>query len=371
MTLFDHARKQLRSLCDVAGFEATDQNPVLLLEDLLGPAGRLPLRERPRYPSDVADDGTPVEFSVAFDDDGALAVRLLGEAGGENPGHSPDIAAGKRFLQAAGKRFRFPVERFAAVADLFLPEQPRGRFAVWFSVILRPRERPRLKAYFNPGVQGRHRAPALVAEGLRRLGLGDAYEIARRHALTRGPRDQLSFFAVDLDDSPLSRVKLYISHENAGPADAERAAAAVEGADPLRIREFCEVVGGGTTRFTGRPLVSSYSFVEAEPAGPGTYSLYLPVRDYVPDDEVARERVATFLAAHGIGPDRLDGALAAVARRPLRAGVGLLAHVSLRLGPFGAGTTVYLSSEAYGVCPPRERADTVLGTGAVDSAMTP
>jgi DMATS type aromatic prenyltransferase len=371
VTLLDHARKQLRNLCEVAGFEATNEDPAVLLTELLGPAGCRPLSERPRYRCDVADDGTPVEFSLAFDDDGGLAVRVLGEAGSEKPGQHPDIAAGKRFLERASKRFQFCLDRFAAVADLFLPERPRGAFAAWFSIILRPRERPRLKAYFNPEVRGRHRAPELVAEGFRRLGLDDAYEIAARHALCRGARDRLSFFAVDLDESPLSRVKLYIAHEDACSADAERAATAVDGADPLRVRELCEVVGGGTGPFTGRPLVSSYSFVEAEPAGPGTYSLYLPVRDYVPDDEVARERVVAFLARHGIGADRLDAALRAVTARPLRAGAGLLAHVSVRLGPFGAGTTIYLSSEAYGVTPPRRRPDTVLGTGVIDSAMTP
>ncbi|TNC24187.1 tryptophan dimethylallyltransferase family protein [Amycolatopsis alkalitolerans] len=368
-TLFNHARNQLHGLCELAGFEPGDENPAILLRELLGPAGARPLRERPSHASDVADDGTPVEFSVAFDDDGARAIRVLGEAGGEKPGHSTDVAAGKRFLAAMSKRFHIPTERFAAVAELFLPERPQGKFAVWFSLILRPRARPRLKAYFNPEVRGRGRAKELVVEGFRRLGLDDAYETAARHALVRGSRDRLSFFAVDLDDSPLSRVKLYVSHSGATAADAERAAAAVSGADPTQVRGFCDLLGGHAGPFSGRPLVSSYSFVEAEPTGPGTYSLYLPIRDYVPDDEVARGRVAAFLSARGLAPQLLDRAIDAVTRRPLRAGVGLLAHVSLRLGPFGSGTTVYLSSEAYRVAPPRRRADTV-GTEVINSAMT-
>ena len=35
--------------------------------------------------------------------------------------------------------------------------------------------------------------------------------------------------------------------------------------------------------------------------------------------------------------------------------VGLIAHVSLRMGEFGSGITVYLSSEAYQVLPARKR----------------
>ena len=47
----------------------------------------------------------------------------------------------------------------------------------------------------------------------------------------------------------------------------------------------------------------------------------------------------------------LDRAIAAVTRRPLHDGVGLIAHVSLRLGRPRPGLTVYLSAEAYGVAP--------------------
>jgi hypothetical protein len=65
-------------------------------------------------------------------------------------------------------------------------------------------------------------------------------------------------------------------------------------------------------------------------------------------------------------PAELDRALDAVSRRPLRDGVGLIAYVSLRLGK-QSGITVYLSSEAYDVTPPREgpaRAQADAGRGS-------
>lgn len=359
LTLFDYTSDQLRNLCAEAGFEETDNTPVEMLGELLGPAGRRPLSDGPQWPSDVADDATPVEFSVALDDSGDRAVRVLGETIAERPSPIANVEAARRFLDVMKQRIGIATERFDALEDLFLPEQPQGKFAFWYSLIFRPSSPPKLKVYFNPAVRGADRSHELVAEGFRRLGLHDAYDIAMHHAMVRGDSDQFSFFAVDLDDDPLSRVKLYISHQDGTSDDAERAAKAVGGVDPVQVKEFCELLGGTTGPFTGRPLVSSYSFVEAAADGPGNYSLYLPIRSYVPDDEVARERVLSFLDRRGVAQANLDRAIRAVSRRPLRDGVGLLAHVSLRLGQFGTGTTIYLSSEGYDVLPPRAGAHPV------------
>ncbi len=355
VTLFDHASRQLGELCRVAGFPADDGDPVDVLRELLGAAGARPLTEPPLWPSDVADDATPVEFSVAFDESGDRAVRILGETIPQNPGHAANIHAAKRFLTHMAQRFDLRLDRFQAVEDLFLTERPQGKFALWFSVILRPGRAPALKVYFNPQVRGEHAAPGLVAEGLRRLGLSDAYETVTEHALLRGAADRFSFFALDLDDGPLSRVKLYVSHDSAESGTVERAAGAVAGVNPLLVREFLTAAGGGTGPYAGRPLISSYSFVEADAGRPGNYSLYLPIRDYVPDDAAARERVLAHFARAGLPAAELDRAIAAVTDRPMAAGVGLIAHVSLRLGRFGTGTTVYLSSEAYAVAAPRTR----------------
>ncbi|WP_307849762.1 tryptophan dimethylallyltransferase family protein [Qaidamihabitans albus] len=357
VTLSDYTGRQLRNLCAEAGFDEADDTPVDLLRELLGPAGRRRLSEEPLWSSDVSDDASPVEFSFAFDDNGGRAIRVLGETMAEDPGPAANIAAARRFLDVVTARYGCTADRFDAVQDLFLPAQPHGKFALWFSLIFRPQAPPHLKVYFNPEVRGPERAPELVAEGLRRLGMDNAYDIATAHALRRGSRDRFSFFALDLDDSPLSRVKLYVSHESGRSEDVEQAATAVSGVDVAEIREFCRLVGGGSGPFTGRPLISSYSFVEADPGRPGNYSLYLPVRDYVPDDETARSRVRSFMSRRGLDQADLDRALRAVTNRSLRERAGLIAHVSLRLGGFGAGTTIYLSSEAYGGTPVQRSAD--------------
>ena len=121
--------------------------------------------------------------------------------------------------------------------------------------------------------------------------------------------------------------------------------------DPGQAGKFCSLLGGDTEIFAGRPLVSSYSFVEGDTSTPSNYSVYVPIRDYVPHDGVARERVLDTLPQFGVEPTGLDEMIAAVRNRPLEANSGLIAHVSLRMSASTIGSTVYLSSEAYGGTP--------------------
>jgi DMATS type aromatic prenyltransferase len=351
LSLHEHATGQLLRLCHAVGLTGSGHSPAELLGDLLGAAGESRLSESSSWPSNVSDDTTPVEFSVAFDANGECSVRVLGETVGTYPEW--------QFLDSVADRLGLATDRFEAVRDLFLPGEQQGEFGLWYSLIFPPGGPPRLKVYLNPQVSGPEKAAGLVAEGMRRLGIEHAYETVQASALTRGTLDRFSFFALDLDDTPQSRVKLYITHEAAGIEDAERAASLVAGIDPMRIREFCAVLGGGNGRFQEKPLISSYSFTGGDGIRPSSYGLYLPIRSYVPDDEVARARVLAVMAQYDIDSGVLDESIAAVSARPLRAGVGLIPHVSLRLGASGSGITVYLSSEAYSVMPPRRRS--VLG----------
>lgn len=351
-SLFDYTGSQLGELCSAMGLPDRE-TPVALLGDLLGPAGARAPREPPRWPSVVADDHTPVEYSIALDDDGSKTVRIFGETLGDEPTHAANVRAARALLASIARRYPIALERFRRIEDLFLPEEPRGKFVIWFSFIFRPGAAPDFKVYLNPLVRGDGGDRELVAEGCRRLGLAEAYDVAIAHGLER-PSDRFLYFALDLKDDPSSRVKLYVLHPDAEPAIALRASEATEGVDAGRLRAFCDDIGGPTPRFRGQPLVSGYTFVEGDHARPSTYSLYLPVRDYTHDDEVARARVRSHLERSRVDPETLDRALAAVARRPLAEGSGLIAHVSLRLGGRKPGTSIYLSAEAFGVNPPHD-----------------
>lgn len=353
-SLLDCLTGQLVRLSEIAGIDPATS--LQLMSDLLGPHGSRPLSEPPAWPSAIADDHSPVEFSLAYGQGQPPALRILAEAGGSPPSVQSNLAATHQFLSRQAQRLGLPVSRLAAVQELFADDAPTGDFVMWCSLVLRSGRPPALKAYLNPEVKGVAQAPALVSEALVRLGLGRSLQAMLDHAVRPGQlgvADRPTFFALDLHDGPDSRVKVYFTRHNAGVDDVARAASLVDGVDLARLSEFCKVAGG-TDRFGRSPLVTSYTLRVGtdEPVG---YSCYVPIRSYVHDDQEARDRVVALLAPFGYDAAEFDRAVDAIARRPLRDGVGLIAHVSLRLGRPYPGVSVYLSAEAYGVRPPGGR----------------
>lgn len=360
LSLRDHVCLQLRSLCAAVGL-ADAETPVSILTLLLGAVGDRTTAEPPIWASHVSDDLTPVEFSIAIDEDGSPALRMLVEPIADGSGVFANNKVARRLLTILAERYALPLEKVDEVWGLFAPGEPHGRFGMWFSVIFRHGAAPDFKVYFNPAARGEEQAPALVSEALARLGLGTAFGLVRGCAVGRSELDRLPFFALDLHSRTEARVKVYVSHYDAGVSTIERALGGVPGVDVDRVREFYSIIGGGLDRrLTGLPALSSYSFVAANPVVPNNYSLYLPIRDLVPDDEVATGRVRTLMDQWGLDRSLLSRALDAVGTRRLRDGVGLIAYASLRMGPDRSGITVYLSSEAYTTMPPRTRASTTV-----------
>jgi DMATS type aromatic prenyltransferase len=350
--LLDHVSEQMEALCKVTGSGPPSAREILA--DLLGSAGSRPVSEPPVWPSNVADDHTPIEFSLAFNTHEAPTLRILAEAldGAAEP--AANLAASDRFIARQAERYRTHTVALDRVRDLFATGDPCGGFVLWHSVVFRCGRAPEFKVYLNPESRGVERAPDLVGQAFQRLGLAGSYPVLLDQAARPGQlgrADRMSFLALDLHDTPHARVKLYLSHEDARIGDVARAASLVDGVDTAELSWFCQTVGG-TDTFGGRPLVGSYTFL-GRADRPVGYSVYVPIRDYVDDDAQARDRVAAVLDRYGFDAGQLDRAIAAVTRRPLHSGVGLIAHVSLRLGPPRPGVTVYLSSEAYRVYPPR------------------
>ena len=93
---------------------------------LLSPVGPRPLSQPPAWNSDIADDRTPAEFSVAFDDDGSTTVRVLIEPVAAQPGHRANMELSTRLVHSLSERFGFSLDQFHAISELFLPAEPRG-----------------------------------------------------------------------------------------------------------------------------------------------------------------------------------------------------------------------------------------------------
>ena len=349
-SLVEHARDQMCRLGETVGLG--DMRTALeLLPRLLGAAGNRLLTEAPLWPSDVADDHTPLEYSIAFDQSKPPALRLLGETIAEEPSAARNAHEFRKLLDSVHNEFELSLDRFERVQDLFLPSETAAEFLLWYSLVLRAEHAPVFKVYFNPAARGPENARELVAEGLRRLGLGAAFQSIESHALARGDADRPAFFAVDLHARQHARVKVYVAHHDSGSAEVTRAARAAGVLDTELLDDFC-AVAGRTDRFDRRPLISSYTYMSPDTDVPSGYSLYVPIRDYVGDDEEARERVQVLLDRTGFDSAMLDRAIAALTGRSLADGAGLIAHVSLRLGVGRPGLTVYLSSEAYAVTQP-------------------
>jgi DMATS type aromatic prenyltransferase len=263
------------------------------------------------------------------------------------------MSAGYEFIDSQAVKFGWSTSRLNAVRDLFATQQPQGVFALWFSLVFRSGRPPELKIYLNPEVKGVEQASGLVGEALGRLRMGRSYRNLLDHVIRPGELglgDRLTFFALDLHDGPQARIKLYLTHHHAEVHDVVRAAGVVKDVDATEAAKFC-ATAAGTSRFSGRPLVGSYTLTQGadEPVG---YSIYVPIRSYVSDDEQARDRAVALLDRYGFDDGTLDRALAKLTSRPLRDGVGLIPHVSLRLGRPRPGVTVYLSAEAYQISQP-------------------
>ncbi|MEU5691706.1 tryptophan dimethylallyltransferase family protein [Actinosynnema sp. NPDC020468] len=353
VSICDFTGRQLTALLHSMGIPGTPGETTGLLADALGAGGRRSISGRPAWPSDVADDHTPVEFSTAFAAGEAPVVRTIVEPVAAGPSRRANTAEALAALDRLGARVPLDRSRFDSVRDLFLPEHPEHDFTFWYSLVFRPDGAPAVKVYFNPEVQGRKSAGWLVREGLQRTGFGAGFRILRERAVTRPGLDRYSFFALDLVERGRARVKVYVSHHSADVADVTRAASAAVGVDVDRVPDFCLLTGGSTGTFDGRPLISSYTFLDGDVDAPSGYSLYVPIRDYVSDDAEARERVLEVMAKYRLDSEPFDDALRVLTRRPLHEGSGLIAHVSLRMGRPRPGITVYLSSEAYDVAPTR------------------
>lgn len=352
--LLDFTAARFRALCNASGFGAKTESAVSTFRGIISACGDVPAGvARSAWVSEISDDNTPVEFSVAIAD-GKAEVRVLFEPAGEAPTVAAHRAAGLEFNRRLEREFGADVRRFRDVQDLFLPENMQGPFAVWSSAVFRPGAPPSFKAYFNPNAQGAERAHELVEEALHRLGLGKAWQNLRAHVLQRGSKlDELKYFALDLTGDASARVKVYVRHHAATPEDLEFASTPARSHIPGEAREFVSAMRGGHERLDARAAFTCSSFVDSGDR-PAATTVYVPVCAYARDDERVRERVRTYLVNQGGDPTLYDAILQGYANRPLADGVGMQSWVALRRDKGSVRLTVYLATEAMRVYAPGE-----------------
>lgn len=342
----DRGAQELSELCKTLGFgAASSRNAVRLFEQLLLPWGTRSIGAAPAFPSDIGDDHSPYEFSVALD--GAEPeVRVLVEAQGEPPSLANNQAAARAInsiLQGEGAHF----ENLNRVSDLFLPDQPEGCFSLWHSICFRPSRPPSFKVYLNPRVRGEARADAIVEEALGRLGFGRAFRDLRGIGGHRGTaRDVLAFFSLDLARAG-ARVKVYYRHYDSTAEELERSFSLARTSQPGDVTYFCRAMADREGRFSAKPVGSCFSYVDGDQERPSHATLHFPVASYVDNDAIVSARVERWLVKQGLSVTDYLRAVSAIADRPLSAGPGLQSYVSFRREARGLRATVYLSPQLY------------------------
>ena len=340
ITLADMGATRLASLCQGLGF---DPSQTLAATDVFRKMavawGSSPLAHGPRWTSDITDDHTPFEFSLAICNN-APELRFLIEAQGELPSIRTNWEASRALNERLARDIGADLRRLGAVEDLFVPNGDTCRFAMWHAVVLRPSGPPDIKVYLNPQVRGKRHARALVETAMQRLG----FDGATAHLPETGPDDDICYFSLDLSPRPDARVKVYTAHHRATLARIKAAVACARGFESRRVREFCETMGNGPGPYTARPVLTCLSFVQSQLA-PTAATVHFPVRTYALDDAAVRDRVRGYLEPEAASV--YTRALDAFADRRLEDGVGMQTYVSLRLEREQKRLTVYLAPEAF------------------------
>ncbi|HMG19657.1 MAG TPA: tryptophan dimethylallyltransferase family protein, partial [Kofleriaceae bacterium] len=211
-TLHELGSWQLGALANVADELVRDlPNILAVFGELLGTSAGRRGQDGPAYASDVVDDHTPFEMSLAIGGT-APELRLLVETVGADS----SLAARWQAARALGERLRdrhgADLRRLDAIADLFQPRRDHGVLAMWYAVGFRPGQPPQWKAYVDLRARGNEHARAVLEEALDRLGLAAAYPRLMREAGGRDLLDELVYFSLDLADHDRARVKAYFRH---------------------------------------------------------------------------------------------------------------------------------------------------------------
>lgn len=352
LTFADYGAARFRTLCQGAGFGAKTEELLTTFHRLLTPWGNVPIGNQPHWLSNIGDDHSPIEFSVAFINQ-QPEVRVLMEVQGDSPTVQSQRIAGLAFNERLGREFGASLERLRLIQDLFLPEKIQGNFAIWNAVVFSQGREPSFKVYLNPQAQGSERAQALVEEALIRLGFPQVWSAFGRTVTRRGPQlDEIKYFALDLANSHRARVKIYVHHHYATPEELEIACSVANNYVPGEASKFALAMSGGNQLLSLRSPFTCPSFIEGNDERPEETTLYIPVCAYAHDDRVVSNRVHNYLMSHNLDSSLYNRILKSYATRALESGVGMQSWVSYRRQLGRPRLTVYLSTESYRVYPP-------------------
>ena len=348
ITYSEIATLQLRRLSRALGLAGDYPRFLECQETLFEPWGEREIPRTPVYPSFIADDHAPYEYSIAFSEGGAIELRILTESQGETPDIGSNHEAALATNRLLAQRFGVDLGRYRQVEDLFCPENPAPPFTIWHACCLRGGHAPDFKLYLNPATRGASHAGEVVGSALERLGMRKPAELLRTTAIPRGPElDQVKYFSLDLAGSAGARVKVYVAHRGITGAELERVVSLSGAHRPGEAATFLRGMTGRDGPFEEKPVITCYSFVEGHDA-PLAVTVHLPIALYVDDDATIVGRVSRFMDSYGMRSDAYRAAMEALEPGPLEHSKARQAYTSYRRERSGAMRfTVYLAAKPF------------------------
>lgn len=344
--------EKLTALCNAVGLKDKTAQAIEIFRAMTSSWGDRKIRENSTWQSDVSDDGAPFEFSIAFKENGA-ELRILLEAQGAEPNLQSNWEAGLKLNQYLAERYNVSLDRFRQIEDLFVPTNPDAKLAMWHAVCFYPDKEPAFKLYLNPQSQSKSLAAAVVEESLVRLGFTHAWPTLAETAAQRGPdKDEFVYFSLDLAADSHARVKAYLRHHDATPAELESALSAARNYVAGDAIEFCQAMAPEQSSFFAKSAITCFSFIEGDNVTPSSGTLYLPISNYATDDRVVHDRIDLYSIQYGIPTSIYHSAIQSLAARPLEAGVGMHSYVSFRKAQQQRQVGIYLNPEVNAVRPP-------------------
>jgi len=348
-TYRDFGLQKLSELARGLGLAGDLEAATRLFDLLTSSWSARPLLRTSPFPSDVSEDGTPFEFSVAFTGERPL-LRLQAEARRAPFDVTSNWEAGLELTRGLAALPGVDIERFEAIKSLFAP--PAGstaRFSLLHAGAVEPDGTLSFKVYLNPRILGASHATELVRAALLQLDADYAWEeLEQKLPVT----SELVYFSVDLAKSTDARVKVYVAHPHATAQSIDELVAHESGYRPGLAQSFIEELTGSAGPFDARPIVTCHGFRSALHAGDVT--VHVPTSSYVGDDAECLGR-----ASELVGPSAalLRAGVESMAGRPLDMGRGLVTSVALCPVADGMRVTAYLSPEAHAISTPRRKSN--------------
>jgi DMATS type aromatic prenyltransferase len=284
----------LRSLAAATGLSGTSvDRQTAVVDSVLGAWADAPVGDFDHHHSFTANDGSPVEFSMAFSRAG-MSPRLLVEPLSvvADPASFRNTRA---FAERLAETGAGDVGLLRKIEDLFEGDT----FSLLYSAALRPgADAPLFKAYAYP-LPGGHAPARAIGEAMARLGLAAQWAALRSHLDDRSRTAEVALLGLDLDGSADARVKVYLRHTGWGTEEIERVACIARDHRPGAVRDALGHVYRADPADLAKAPMTCFSFRGNQPA-PDSVTLYCPLDPNLDSDLDADARIVGLLESAGL-----------------------------------------------------------------------